>query len=122
MAPTRTETDTDRVAVVEPDTGPGDLAAVERWYQARGFGIIEQNWTGRDGTVALIARDGGQVVFCDIAPGGAGQRPILDLMTRGRINRMQSQWAGQQRRTLTTLRYDLAWVVAGGVLVHRAII
>lgn len=99
-----------------------DSGAVERWYRDRGFLIVERGWAGIDGTVDLIVRNGGTVVFCDERIGTSSSRPTLDGQTRGRINRMQSQWAAQQRRQVARMRYDAAIFFAGDLVMHQWLI
>jgi putative endonuclease len=41
-----------------------DLAA--RWYEERGYEVVDRNWRCRDGELDLVLRAGGQLVVCEV--------------------------------------------------------
>jgi putative endonuclease len=40
--------------------------AAKRWYEARGYEIVDRNWRVREGEVDLVARRGSMIVFCEV--------------------------------------------------------
>jgi len=71
-----------------------ELAA--RWYQARGYRVVDRNWRCRDGELDVIVERDGTSVFCEVktrssAAFGTG----LDAVTgvkQLRIRRLAAQW------------------------------
>ncbi len=61
-------------------TGVGGEERAARWYEDRGYEILERHWRRREGEVDLIARLDRTVVFSTVLPGGVptDDRPGVD--------------------------------------------
>jgi len=97
--------------------------AAGRWYEARGYEVLERNWRRREGEVDLIARNGRTVVFCEVKTRtsdafGTGAESVLPAKQR-RIRRLAARWLAEltpaSGRPLVDLRFDVVSITAGRV-------
>ena len=97
--------------------------AAGRWYEARGYEVLERNWRRREGEVDLIARNGRTVVFCEVKTRtsdafGTGAESVLPAKQR-RIRRLAARWLAEltpaSGRALVDLRFDVVSITAGEV-------
>jgi putative endonuclease len=87
-----------------------DLAA--RWYEQRGYQIVERNWRCPLGEVDIIATGHGWLVFCEVktrsserfGPGSAA----VDATKQARIHRIARAWLVAQRQRWPNVRFDVA--------------
>ncbi len=75
--------------------GQGESLAA-RWYEGRGYEILERNWRRREGEVDLIARRGSTVAFCEVKVRsgdryGTGAEAVPVAKQR-RIRRLATLW------------------------------
>jgi putative endonuclease len=99
---------------------------VARWYQARGYTVVDRNWRCRDGELDVIVERDGTVVFCEVktrssAAFGTG----LDAVTRVkqlRIRRLAAQWllTRASARRPRQVRFDVAAVTGDAIEVVEA--
>ena len=101
--------------------------AAGRWYEARGYEVLERNWRRREGEVDLIARNGRTVVFCEVKTRtsdafGTGAESVLPAKQR-RIRRLAARWLAEltpaSGRALVDLRFDVVSITAGEVEVFE---
>ena len=101
--------------------------AAGRWYEARGYEVLERNWRRREGEVDLIARNGRTVVFCEVKTRtsdafGTGAESVLPAKQR-RIRRLAARWLAEltpaSGRALVDLRFDVVSITAGKVEVFE---
>ncbi len=104
-----------------------DLAA--RWYQERGFAVLDRNWRCPQGEIDIVARKDDVLVFSEVktrtsdlfgepfeAVGPAKQR---------KLRRLASAWlrttpAGVERRRFFTVRFDVVSVTPEALSVIEA--
>ena len=101
--------------------------AAGRWYEERGYEVLERNWRRREGEVDLIARNGRTVVFCEVKTRtsdafGTGAESVLPAKQR-RIRRLAARWLAEltpaSGRALVDLRFDVVSITAGEVEVFE---
>jgi len=99
-----------------------------RWYESRGYEVLERNWRRREGEVDLIVREGRTVVFVEVkarssARYGAGVEAVLPAKQR-RIRRLAERWLAEltpaAARSRVTIRFDVVSITAGRISVVEA--
>jgi len=94
-----------------------------RWYEDRGYEVVERNWRRREGEVDLIVRRGATVVFSEVKTRstdrfGTGSEAVLPAKQR-RIRRLASRWLSELTpavgRARIELRFDVVSITAGTV-------
>jgi putative endonuclease len=100
----------------------GEAEAV-RWYEDRGYEILERNWRRREGEIDLIARRATTVVFCEVKTRtsdrfGTGAEAVLPAKQR-RIRRLAARWLSELTpavgRARVEVRFDVVCITAGQV-------
>ena len=121
---------------VVPEAGwatPSTLGAsgeqlAARWYESRGYEVLERNWRRREGEVDLIVREGRTVVFVEVkarssARYGDGVEAVLPAKQR-RIRRLADRWLAEltpaAARSRVTVRFDVVSITAGRISVVEA--
>ena len=94
---------------------------VANWYRARGYRVVGQNWSCRNGELDLILERGPLVVFCEVktranARFGAAVEAVTWRKQR-RIRSLAVQWLAASRRSYPELRFDVATIQAGRIQV-----
>jgi putative endonuclease len=98
-------------------------ALAARWYEAKGYEVLEQNWRRREGEVDLIVRCGRTVVFSEVKTRatdrfGTGAESVLPAKQR-RIRQLARRWLSEltpaSGRTLVEVRFDVVSITAGKV-------
>jgi putative endonuclease len=109
-----------------------------RWYEGRGYEVLERNWRRRQGEVDLIVERGSTVAFCEVKVRsddryGTGAEAVPVVKQR-RIRRLAAQWLAERHqasgrsgprgaipgrsasaRDRPELRFDVVSVTAGRV-------
>ncbi len=98
-----------------------------RWYEHRGYQVLERNWRTRDGEIDLILRVDRCVVFCEVKTRasdrfGSGVEAVPAGKQR-RIRRLAAAWLAERRgsaRSAVDVRFDVVSITAGRVEVVEA--
>ena len=90
-----------------------DIAA--KWYEARGYQVIDRNWRCREGELDLVVRNGRQVVFCEVKHRrGVGYGTPAESITREkkqRIRHLAARWLQDAKPRPAEIRFDVAAVL-----------
>ena len=94
-----------------------DIAA--RWYESRGYQVLDRNWRCRDGELDLVLRNGRQVVFCEVKHRmGVGFGTPAEAITREkkqRIRHLAARWLQDAKPRPAEIRFDVAAVLDGEI-------
>jgi putative endonuclease len=97
--------------------------AAARWYEARGFEIVDRNWRVREGEIDLVARRGTTIVFCEVKTRSSDRfgSPVESVTAtkQRRLRTLAAKWLaahparrGDERRG--EVRFDVASVTPAG--------
>lgn len=95
-----------------------------RWYEARGYTVVDRNWRCRDGEIDLVLAKGRTIVFCEVktrssdafgSPAAAVTAP-----KQARIRRVALRWLATTDVHGVALRFDVACVIGREVRVIDA--
>lgn len=98
-------------------------AQAARWYEARGYAVLDRNWrAGRAGEIDLVLGLGGVVVFCEVkARSSSAFGEPFEAVTgakQARIRRVAAAWLAAHPppdRRGRDVRFDVASVRSGKV-------
>jgi putative endonuclease len=108
------------VAGTDPrrQVGANGEAAVARWYEARGYEVLDRNWRVREGELDLVVRGGGSVVFCEVKTRRSDRfgLPVEAVTARKqqRLRLLAARWLDTHPVARGALRFDVASVVPDG--------
>jgi putative endonuclease len=100
----------------------GELLA-SRWYESRGYQVLERNWRRKEGEVDLIVRKGRTVAFSEVKVRstdrfGTGAESVPVVKQR-RIRRLATRWLGERGlasgRDRVEVRFDVVSITSGHV-------
>jgi putative endonuclease len=99
----------------------GELAAA-RWYEARGWAVLDRNWRAREGELDLVLGRDGTVVFCEVKTRRSHRfgAPVEAVTPRKqqRLRHLAASWLAQRRERGGSapgdLRFDVASVEPDG--------
>jgi putative endonuclease len=106
---------------VSPDArrtlGDAGETAVARWYEQRGYRVVDRNWRCRDGELDVIAARDGEVVFCEVKTrrSTAYGAPVeaVTVAKQRKLRTHALRWlADHPEGTPRDLRFDVASVMA----------
>jgi putative endonuclease len=91
-------------------------ALVGRWYEQRGYRVLDRNWRRREGELDLVLDGGDVVVFCEVktrrsAAYGAPAEAVAGPKQR-RIRVLAAIWLRESGLRFPALRFDVASVMA----------
>jgi putative endonuclease len=103
--------------------GDAGEALVARWYEARGFVVVDRNWRCREGELDLVCAGHALLVFCEVKTrrSTAFGSPLeaVTIPKQRRIRVLARLWLDEQGRTVAAgragaprLRFDVASVLA----------
>lgn len=99
----------------------GEQLAAEA-YQARGYAVLQRNFTTRQGEIDLILEKDGVLVFCEVKTRkqGAlvGPAEAVDQRKRSRMTLAAQRWLQQQCLSEPLMRFDVAEVVVAADRSH----
>ncbi len=105
--------------------GAAGEAAAARWYEQRGYEVLDRNWRCREGELDLVVRTEKVLVFCEVKTRTTDRfgSPV-EAVTRGkqvRLRRLAAQWlASDSSDRPPEIRFDVASVLAGRLEVYEA--
>ena len=93
-----------------------DIAA--RWYESRGYQVLDRNWRCREGELDLVVRRGGVVVFVVVKTRRTDRFGIpAEAVTREkqRIRHLAARWLQDAKPRPAEIRFDVAAVLDGEI-------
>ena len=92
-----------------------DIAA--RWYESRGYQVLDRNWRCRDGELDVVAARGQVLVFCEVktrrSTAFGAPAEAVTVTKQRRIRRLAMRWLdAHPAASARTLRFDVASVLA----------
>lgn len=105
--------------------GAAGEAAAARWYEDRGYEVVDRNWRCREGELDLVLRTGAVLVFCEVKTRTTDRfgSPV-EAVTRAkqlRLRRLAAKWlAADSSVRPREIRFDVASVLAGRLEVYEA--
>ena len=92
----------------------GEEIAVRHLRQA-GIAVLERNWRGPSGEIDIVARDGGELVICEVKTrSGQYFGPPTAAVTPAKIERLRAlatEWLAARALSVTAVRFDVVSVV-----------
>ncbi|MCB9382153.1 MAG: YraN family protein [Acidimicrobiaceae bacterium] len=99
-----------------------DLAA--RWYVRHGYEIVARNWRCPTGELDVVARRGDVLVFCEVkaraTAGFDGPAAAVDHRKQRRVRAVAAAWLTAHRPGAVEIRFDVAAVTGGRIVVIEA--
>ena len=97
---------------------------VGRWYEARGYRIVERNWRCREGEIDLIVALANTVVFCEVKTRRSEAFGLpaeaVGWKKQRKIRTAASIWMQRSSVHPAVIRFDVASVVQREVTVIEA--
>jgi len=95
--------------------------AVARWYEGAGYLVLARNWRCQDGEIDLVALSPtGVVAICEVKTRSTSTfgSPFeaVTISKQRRLRRLAARWLASRPpgdRTMVTIRFDVAGVMAG---------
>lgn len=89
-----------------------------RWYEARGYAVLERNWRCASGEIDLVLVSGSTLVVCEVKTRstlayGSPAEAVTPLK-RARLRRLAACWLAAHDVRPSTVRFDVACVLVGG--------
>ncbi len=102
-------------------------AKAARWYQQRGYRVVDRNWRNSNrGELDLIVRKGDQLVFCEVKTRSNTRfgRPIEAITPEKarRIRVLAAAWRDAHDDDHRCCRYDVVSIVAGEIKVYEGVL
>jgi putative endonuclease len=90
-------------------------ALAARWYEARGYTVVDRNWRCREGEIDLVLVQGRQLVFCEVKTRSSDAYGTpAEAVTRTkqlRLRRLGARWLDEHDVRPAGIRFDVACVV-----------
>lgn len=97
-----------------------------RWYEQRGYQVVDRNWRGTNGELDLVLRHGSVVVFCEVKTRSSTAfgtpAEAVTPAKQARIRRLAVEWlrAHGGHGGSADLRFDVVGVMGNDVEVIEA--
>jgi putative endonuclease len=99
-------------------------AVAARWYEERGFAVVDRNWRRREGEIDLVLRRERLLVFCEVKARSSTRFGMpFEAVTRTkqlRLRRLAALWLAEHAVRGVELRFDVASVSSMTVEVIEA--
>jgi putative endonuclease len=95
-----------------------------RWYEERGYTVLDRNWRCREGEIDLVLAHGATLVFCEVKTrSSTAYGTPAEAVTRTkqlRLRRLAMRWVDVHQVRPSTMRFDVAGVIGTDVDVIQA--
>lgn len=92
-----------------------------RWYEQRGYVVVDRNWRCREGEIDLVLVRGRLVVFCEVKTRSSdaygSPAAAVTPSKQARLRTLSLLWLNARDVVAGSLRFDVACVVGGEVSV-----
>jgi putative endonuclease len=95
---------------------------VARWYEVRGYEVLDRNWRTREGEIDLVVRrggPGGTLVVCEVKTRSSlaygHPAEAVTAVRRRRLRVLAAQWLATHGSHGGEVRFDVAAVVGGTI-------
>jgi putative endonuclease len=99
-------------------------ALTARWYQARGYRVLDRNWHCREGEIDLIVALADTVVFCEVKTRRSADYGLpaeaVDRRKQRKVRAAAATWLRETSSRPAVIRFDVASVVQREVSVIEA--
>ena len=96
-------------------------ARVARWYEARGYEVLDRNWRCARGEIDLVVGRPGEVAIVEVKTRTSDRFGVPALAVgyakQARLRRLGAAWLVEHGGGLGRVRFDVASVLAGEVSV-----
>lgn len=101
-----------------PELGRSGENAAVRFYEGRGFRVIERNPRSRDGEMDIVARRPGLLVFCEVKTRRTDRRgdpaEAVGPLKQHRLKKLAARWLSEHRPGPVDVRFDVVSVIVRG--------
>ena len=92
-----------------------------RWYEQRGYVVVDRNWRCREGEIDLVLVRGRLVVFCEVKTRSSdaygSPAAAVTPAKQARLRKLSLLWLNASDVVAGSLRFDVACVVGREVSV-----
>ena len=92
-------------------------AFASRWYEDRGYSIVDRNWRCRQGELDIVARRGRELVVCEVKTRSSGRygtgAEAVDWRKQRTIRQVTAAYLSRSTSGPVSVRFDVAVVTAG---------
>ena len=103
------------------ELGARGEAQAAAWYEANGYEVVDRNWRCREGELDLVVRRQRTIVFCEVKTRttSAFGHPEESIShdKRDRIRRLAARWLDESPVRARQIRFDVAAILDGELLV-----
>ncbi len=95
-------------------------AVAARWYEERGYQVVDRNWRCGEGELDLVLRRGATYVFCEVKARATDRFGIpaeaVTASKRRRLRRLAARWLDDSRfGRPASIRFDVVALLGGDV-------
>jgi putative endonuclease len=90
-----------------------------RWYEARGYRVLDRNWRCRDGEIDLVLARDRWVVFCEVKTRSSlafgHPAEAVGWRKQQRLRHLGARWLREHKVRAVDVRFDVAAVLPAAI-------